>query len=262
MHPKVSIIIPCYNSESTLEETLQSVLDQSYDNWEAIMVNDGSPDNLEVIALQWVEQDNRFKYFKKENGGLGSARNFGIGKASGTYILPLDSDNKVRPEFLLEAIPILDTQKKVGVVYGNAMYFGEKSGIWNVGAFNANKMLIRNYIDACAIIRKSLFDSIGGYEENLPHQGHEDWCFWLSIMRTDFEFLYLDKITFDYRVANSSMIRSFDKDMMLENVNFIKQKHSNLYIIAFSKLYNENEYLKKELATSVIRKIFKILKSF
>ena len=67
MQPKVSIIIPCYNSESTLNETLQSVFDQKYEAWEAIMVNDGSPDNLETIALNWVEKDDRFKYYKKTN---------------------------------------------------------------------------------------------------------------------------------------------------------------------------------------------------
>ncbi|WP_179348632.1 glycosyltransferase family 2 protein [Winogradskyella pacifica] len=261
MHPKVSIIIPCYNSERTLNETLQSVFDQDYEAWEAIMVNDGSPDNLEAVALEWVEKDDRFKYYKKTNGGLGSARNYGLKKASGTYVLPLDSDNMVRPEFVNMAIDVLDSQNQIGVVYGNAMYFGEKTGIWNVGAFDHYKMLNHNFIDACAVVRKSLFDSIGGYEENLPHQGHEDWDFWLCIMKTDFEFMYLNKITFDYRVSGSSMIRSFSDNMALENINYIQQKHSELYIHAYQKVYLENKYLKRELSTSVIRKVFKKLKS-
>lgn len=80
MSTKLSIIIPCYNSESTLETTLKSVLNQEFQEWEAIMVNDGSPDNLEAIALKYVQKDTRFIYFKKENGGLGSARNYGIKK--------------------------------------------------------------------------------------------------------------------------------------------------------------------------------------
>ena len=67
----ISIIIPSYNTEQTLEETCISVINQEYQNWEAIIVNDGSPDNLEEIALEWVKRDSRFKYFKKENGGLG-----------------------------------------------------------------------------------------------------------------------------------------------------------------------------------------------
>ncbi|MFD1014621.1 glycosyltransferase family 2 protein [Winogradskyella rapida] len=258
----VSIIIPCYNSQRTLEDTLQSVIDQNYNAWEAIMVNDGSPDNLEEIALKWTEKDHRFKYYKKTNGGLGSARNYGISKAVGSYILPLDSDNKVRPEFVRNAISILNNESNIGVVYGDAMYFGEKSGIWNVGDFDLFKMLNHNYIDACAVIRKSLFDIIGGYEENLPYQGHEDWDFWLSIMKTDFSFFYLNKITFDYRVSNSSMIKSFNDDMMQENLDYIKQKHYQLYIKAYQKLLKENIYLKKELSTSVFRKVFNKLKSY
>ena len=95
MSTKISIIIPCYNSEATLEDTLKSVADQDYQDWEVVIVNDGSLDATEEIALKWVDEDNRFIYFKKENEGLGKARNYGIERAKGIYILPLDSDNLV-----------------------------------------------------------------------------------------------------------------------------------------------------------------------
>ena len=78
MKPILSIIIPCYNSESTLAETLISVVNQEYEHWEAIIVNDGSPDNVEAIALKWIEKEARFRYFKKSKVGLGSAWNIGI----------------------------------------------------------------------------------------------------------------------------------------------------------------------------------------
>ena len=67
MKPLLSIVIPCYKSEFTLQETLESVVNQDFDSWEALIINDGSPDNLETIALKWVQKDTRFKYFKKEN---------------------------------------------------------------------------------------------------------------------------------------------------------------------------------------------------
>lgn len=126
MNNLVSIIIPCYNTEFTLEETLQSVINQNYDNWEAVMVNDGSKDNLEQVALEYTKKDKRFIYFKKENGGLGSARNFGIQKAKGQFILPLDSDNKMRPNFLKDAIKIFNDNPELGIVYGDVQNFGEK----------------------------------------------------------------------------------------------------------------------------------------
>lgn len=71
----ISVIVPCYNQAQYLDECLQSVLDQTYQNWECIIVNDGSPDNTEEIALRWTKKDSRFRYLKKENEGLSSARN-------------------------------------------------------------------------------------------------------------------------------------------------------------------------------------------
>ena len=83
MH-KVSIIVPCYNQAQYLDDCLQSVLDQTYQDWECIIVNDGSPDNTAIIASVWTARDPRFKYIYKENGGLSSARNAGRPTVSNT----------------------------------------------------------------------------------------------------------------------------------------------------------------------------------
>ena len=92
--PLISVIVPCYNQAQYLDECLQSVLDQTYTDWECIIVNDGSPDNTEDVAKKWVEKDTRFIYLSKENGGLSSARNAGIEIAKGEWILPLDAAEK------------------------------------------------------------------------------------------------------------------------------------------------------------------------
>lgn len=227
----LSIIIPCYNSEDTLEDTLRSVSNQNFGHWEAIIVNDESPDNLENIALPWTENDSRFKYFKKKNGGLGSARNFGILKSKGKYILPLDSDNLVKPEFAVNALNVFESRPDIGVVYGNAQFLGDEEGIWTVGPFEKYKLLIDNYIDACAIIKKEIFDNLGLYDENLPYQGHEDWEFWLRVIKSKYEFFYLDQLTFDYRVSNDSMIKSLSESKKKENVRFI-QKNIVIYTLS------------------------------
>ena len=76
--PKISVIVPCYNQAQYLDECLNSVLEQTYKDWECIIVNDGSPDNTEEVAKEWVKKDSRFKYFYKNNGGVNSARNSGL----------------------------------------------------------------------------------------------------------------------------------------------------------------------------------------
>ena len=239
MKPILSVIIPCYKTEKTLSETLQSVLEQNFNEWEAIIINDGSPDNLELIANEWVKKDNRFKYFKKENGGLGTARNYGISKSEGLFILPLDSDNKIRPDFAKNALKIFETKNEVGVVYGDAMRFGDENVLWEVGDFDLYRILEHNYIDACAIIRKSVFDLVGNYDCNMPFQGHEDWDFWLSVLNTPYKFYYLKEITFDYRVSRNSMINSFNSEMINENVKFIRRKHFEIYVKSFLELSRE-----------------------
>ena len=158
------------------------------------------------------------------------------------------------------AISILDNESDIGVVYGDAMNFGDEKNRWNVGEFDIKKMLYHNYIDACAIVRKTLFESVGGYVEDLPHQGHEDWDFWLSVMKTDYKFHYMNEVTFDYRVSNNSMIKSFDKEMLQENINFIKEKHYQLYIDAYPSLFNETVRLKKKLSVSIEKIIINKMK--
>lgn len=258
----LSIIIPCYNSQQTLEETLVSVMHQDFNSWEAIIVNDGSPDNLEAIALKYVEKDSRFKYFKKENGGLASARNFGIKQSKGEYILPLDSDNKIRPDFAQKAFQLFGENINIGVVYGDAMYFGEREGLWKVGDFDKHRMLNHNYIDACAIVKKEVFDSVGLYDEKLPHQGHEDWDFWLRGLANNTRFYYLEEITFDYRVTSNSMIRTFDKNMMEENIKYIKKKNCELYIAEYNSQINKINLCESEIKRIKNNIFYKFLRKF
>ena len=101
---KVSIIVPCYNQAAYLAETLDSVLDQTYQHWECVIVNDGSPDNAEEIANEYVAKDNRFKYLWEKNEGPSQARNFGILNSDGKYVLPLDADDLVAPTYVGRAV--------------------------------------------------------------------------------------------------------------------------------------------------------------
>ncbi|MBC7845869.1 MAG: glycosyltransferase [Flavobacterium sp.] len=263
MNPILSIIIPCYNSESTLESTLESVISQDFQEWEAIIINDGSTDGTEKIALRWVEKDKRFKYFAKENEGLGKTRNYGIARSNGSYILPLDSDNQLIKDFTQEAIAVFEKNQEVGVIYGDAEYFGEKNDIWKVDDYNLNKMLVHNYIDACAIYKKKFWERVGGYDEYMPYQGHEDWEFWIALGILNVKFHHLNKVTFKYYVSINSMIKSFTQEMVLLNQDYIVKKYSRLYhnhyvkgfliIEAYNKkpLLAAKYYLKKWLKVKV-----------
>lgn len=252
MSIKVSVIVPCYNQVEFLNECLISVLNQTYEDWECIIVNDGSTDETEKISLEWEKKDSRFVYLKKENGGLCSARNYGIAHASGKYILPLDSDDKIGSEYLERGIKVLEKDKDVGIVYCKAHLFGTENKDWILPTFDKKHLLCENLIFCSALYRKEDWKKIGGYDENLKY-GWEDWEFWINMVYSlDKKVIKLNYKGFYYRIKESSMITFINKDKtkQLETLDYIYFKHKKLYndsfghpIISYRKIWKlENKY--------------------
>ena len=133
---KVSVIVPVYNQGEFLAEALDSVLQQTYSNWECVIVNDGSTDNSEEVAKSYLDKDNRFKYLYQENSRLAAARNNGIRHSDGYFILPLDSDNVLCPAYLEKAVSYFLLHPETTLVYGKAELFGDRSGIWNLPEYS------------------------------------------------------------------------------------------------------------------------------
>jgi glycosyltransferase involved in cell wall biosynthesis len=226
MTPVISIIIPCYNQGNYLEEALQSIYQYSNkDVYEIIIVNDGSTDSATIAILKQLAAKG-YKIINQANKGLGAARNAGINAAAGKYILPLDCDNKIRPEYISEGIKLLDENPQLDVVYANAEYFGEKTGVWESGEFNLQRLMLENFIDACAIFRKSTWEKLGGYDEKMPVMGYEDWDLWLRIAFQNGKFKYINKVMFDYRYSAKSMIRSIQKDKLSAVYEYLDRKHT------------------------------------
>jgi glycosyltransferase involved in cell wall biosynthesis len=165
--PIVSIIVPCYNQGQYLDECLQSVLDQTYSEWECIIVNDGSSDDTDFLAKLWVEKDKRFIYFEKENGGLCSARNFGIKQSKGEYILPLDADDKISKSYVAMALQTFLEDFSLSIVYCKAEKFGNDIGIWDLKPFSMKALAVENMIFCSAMFKKIDWIRVGGYDSNM-----------------------------------------------------------------------------------------------
>lgn len=259
----VSIIIPCYNQASFLAETLDSVLQQTYGNWECIIVNDGSPDNTEEIAQRYCDKDSRFKYLYKNNGGLSSARNAGIKFSTGDYILPLDSDDKIASNYLLEAVNVLESNDKIKIVYCKAELFGEKSCLWELPEYSFERILGGNVIFCSALYRRADYDKTNGYNQNMIH-GFEDWDFWLSILENGGEVFCIDKIMFYYRIRKESMLRSLDANKNEYLRKTIWENHRKLYSENFLNPIYSFEYLliskslEYRLGSFILKPIFKL----
>jgi glycosyltransferase involved in cell wall biosynthesis len=208
MNPRVSIIIPCYNHGQYIREALDSVEKVADKNlYEIIIVNDGSKDEYTIQMMDKLAAEG-YHVINQVNQGLGRTRNNGIKVAKGDYILPLDSDNRIRPEYIYKSIEILDAHPEIAMVYGDAEFFGDKSKRHAVGEFNLQNMMVENQIDACAVYRKSVWEAVGGYDEKMPIMGYEDWDMWLNMTFKQYKFHYVPEILFDYRVLGNSMLRS------------------------------------------------------
>ena len=222
--PPVSIVIPCFNQGEFLMDAIRSVEQCDRDLHELIIVNDGSTDPSTVRLFKDLEA-RRYTIINQANQGLAAARNNGIAASTGKYILPLDADNKIRPQYIHEAARILDRYPRVGVVYGNGQYFGDKSGPWIVPAFDPLRLILKNYIDACAVFRREIWVRCGGYDADMPFQGFEDWNFWLDAASQGWSFFHLRKVVFDYRYRNDSMIRSVSKSAKAQCLQYLYSKH-------------------------------------
>jgi len=229
----LSVVIPCFNQGQYILDAISSVEACQAPVYEIVIVNDGSTDLITNNVMKYLK-DKHYWVIDQENQGLACARNIGISKASGKYILPLDADNKIRPDYILKGIEILDRYPEVGVVYGKANYFGDKHGLWDVPDFDektlTEKLLSDNYIDACAVIRREVWEDCGGYDPNMPVNGNEDWDLWLSALENGWKFYHVSEVLFDYRVrANSMITLTAIPENRRQIIKYIVNKHISLY---------------------------------
>lgn len=238
----VSIIVPCYNQDKYLSETLNSVLSQTYTNWECIIVDDGSPDNTKEIAEKYCQKDSRFKYVYKQNGGLASARNFGIKHSQGKYILPLDSDDKIERTYIEKTIKVLEQDNTIKVVYTRVKRFGIRNDEYRLPPLTIERLMGRNCIVCTALYRKEDYDKTKGYNENMKF-GYEDWDFWLSLLEKGGSVYQIPEMLFLYRVKVSSMV----VDMTEEQKDFLRKtvynNHKELYSTHFFNPKESFEYI-------------------
>lgn len=225
---KVSIIVPCYNQAKYLPEALDSVLAQTYPNWECIIVNDGSPDNTEEVARLYCEKDQRFNYVSQNNKGLSSARNNGIVNSKGELILPLDADDIILPTYLGKSVEHFLRFPETKLVYCKAEKFGKENCYWDLPSFNYEQFIWNNCIFCTAMYRRADYEQTGGYNENMVH-GYEDWDFWLSLLKKDDVVYRIDEVLFHYRVKEESMITELEKRHTEKSLIQICKNHPDVY---------------------------------
>lgn len=206
--PQFSIIIPCYNQAHFLNDALKCLLLQSYTDWEAIIVNDGSLDNTSLVANEWSKRDNRVRLVEQQNAGLSAARNAGIAAASGIYIALLDADDKYGPDFLQTVNTHLD--KGFGLVCCGYTYFNTKGTIHRIvrqsEQLDFRSILTGNLFPPVAVVfQRQVLDRTGFFDTDL--KSAEDWDLWIRMFKTGIKLSVIEDSLVYYRVSENSMSR-------------------------------------------------------
>ena len=231
MIPFFSIIIPCYNQAQYLPDCINSIIKQDYQHWEAIVVNDGSTDHTSAVVKDYSSRDNRIKLLEKVNGGLSSARNYGLKASTGKRIIFLDSDDYLYNRCLSE---IFECDKAnsddVAIRYGYT-YVDEK-GLRELHTFSTlswgsllPKIFYSNLGPPNSMcISKKTTQNIGAFDESL--KSVEDWDYWIRVAKSGVELHEIQKPLVYYRYLKNSMSRN--AFVMYDALKKVMQRAVNL----------------------------------
>lgn len=228
MSPRVSVIVPCYNTAGYVADTLESVFAQTWTDFEVVLVNDGSPDTpaLEAAIQPWRD---RIVYLKIENRGLAGARNAGIVAASGELIALLDSDDMWTPEYLAVQVAYLDANPDADIVYPNAKIFGDGPGAGTLfmdGSPSSGEVTFTSLIQetCCPMVsvlaRRIAFERASLFDASL--RSCEDFDMWLRCIKTGSRMAYHRQPVVLYRRRKGSL--SSDPHWMYRHVLMVLRK--------------------------------------
>lgn len=227
--PVVSVVMPCHNDGAYLHKAVDSALNQTFTALEVLVVDDGSDDEATCAALAGLK-DSRVRLLHTDHAGPAQARNAAIREARGRYILPLDADDWISPEYVARAVEVLDSRPEVGVVYCRADLFGEKSGPWRLPDFSMDTFLVDNCIFITALFRREDWEAVGGFCPDFRH-GLEDYDFWLSLVERGRQVHQLPECFFHYRIKPASRSRQLTSDVRNTQATYdlLYQRHRALY---------------------------------
>jgi len=257
----VSIIIPSYNCSKFLENTLLCLVKQSYQNWEAIIVDDGSDDGTDELVEKFVSSDERFKYIYQKNKGLASARNTGLKLATGKYVQYLDADDLLSNKKLELQVGFMEHKSNAEITYTEAKYFSDqKPGFlfanihltqeeWMCRQSGKIDTLMPYFIEGnilpvnCALISKEFLDK-NHIRFDTRFRALEDWHFWLQCLEKGAKFQFYNDITVMalIRVHQGSMSRNnFIMNLYLLRIRsfILKMLSKNRWLTDYKVLKNE-----------------------
>lgn len=253
----VSIIVPAYNSDKFISETLDSVIAQTYPHWECIVIDDGSTDNTKEIVAEYCKKDPRISYRYQENAGPSVARNHGIAHTTGEYILPLDSDDIIADTYLEKAVNRFISHPETTLVYCKIEMFGATNGPYLTPKYKYENLLYaNNTITNCSFYKRVDYNKTSGYNPNMRGD-MEDWDFWLSLLNSNSIVHCINEPLLFYRQHYQSRSHTSSE----KGLHYMKiiNNHPEIYSTILPQMF-QNSYLNEQPQFQVIHSIYKKIK--
>lgn len=239
----VSVVIPYYNRATTIDETIESLRRQTYTNFEVTIVDDGSTQqasidklldlNLEGLEARIVHQD---------NAGVAEARNNGISRSQGKYIVCLDSDDILDPTYLEKCVTVLETNPNIQVVSSYMRLFGVENAIYTEVPYDPVHIINNNMLTTAAMFERQAWEVSGGYKSGI---GYEDWEFWISLAENGYWGYNITEPIFNYRTA---LMSRYVEDQLNKSANIKKINDLHpAFPEKVRKLYKQRKYVTKVL---------------
>jgi len=228
MSPTVSVVIPCYNLGQFLDEAVQSVLDQTYQDFEILIVDDGSTDEQTRTLLANYQRP-KTRVIRTENRGLPAAKNAGAAATSGRYLCMLDADDRLDRLYMEKSVAALDNDAGCAFVSHWLRTFGDETHDWTPERCDFPALLDVNTVNGAALVRRQALEAVGGFDESM-RDGCEDWDFWISLVEGGHRGHILPEVLFHYRRRPGSMSKTMVKDAGHSRLYaFLARKHADAF---------------------------------
>ena len=257
--PIISVIVPFFNSKNYIEQTITSILNQTFPYYEILIIDDGSKDKGALEKLEKIKKlDSRIKVFHKENEGLAATRDFGAAKSSNSckYLMFLDDDDLIEPTYLECAYWTLETNKDAAWAYSDSVGFDKQQYVWNK-YFDSEKLKKVNELIAQALVRKSDFELVNGYELR-EKSVNEDWNFWLKLLAKEKKPVHMSFYGQWYRRKEDGELKraNDNKQRSLEIINQTASKiNKKIEAIQYPKYKYNYDLIPENVENIIIPKI-------
>lgn len=248
IEPLVSIITSYYNANEFMWQTINCVLNQTFQSWEWIIVDDGSTSQDAIDYLKKVEElDKRIRIYHKKNEGLALGRDYAIQQTNSDYILPLDADDLIEPTYIETLYFALQTNPNASWAFTNSVGFGKYIYLADA-KFDSERMKTDNHITATALIRKDKIVKLGGYGQAKRYV-NEDWHLWLRMLANDMFPVQVGFYGFWYRRRKESLLTDINNEKKKEYE--LKMRDLKIEADKIKGKVEATSYPKEEIATQL-----------